>query len=219
MKHLKLVALLLTALLPNVLKIWLLRRRGAKIGRGCKIGVSLINAETINVGDYVFIGHFNILHKLSRLEMGCGSKIGNFNWITGGGAGGIFIGKNSSVRRFHFIEASGSVFIGDNTIVAGRDSLFFTHGLTPEDLDDVRPIKIGNWCYIGAACRFLPGSSIGDGTFVGMGSVVTKSHLATYVLLAGNPAAVRKDLPKDSEYFSRTFLRHSNHPNLYNGGD
>lgn len=219
MKYLKIACLILFALLPSVLKIWCLRLYGAKIGKGCKIGISIISAKQIDIGDYVLIGHLNLIYRLNKLSMGSGSKIDSFNWITGGSIGDLYIGNNSSIRRFHFIEASGSMFMGNNTIVAGRSSLFFTHGLTPDNLNDVRSIKIGNWCYIGAACRFLPGASIGNGTFVGMGAVVTKQYDATYVLLAGNPARVRKEFSKDSLYFNRPFLRHSSHSEMYDGGE
>ena len=206
------------AILPNALKIWLMRSRGARIGRGCKIGISIIDAKNVDIGEYVSIGNFNLIYKLNTLRMESGSKIDSFNWITGAKTGDFRIGKNSSIRRFHFFEGSGSLSIGDNSIVAGRSSLFFTHGLTPSNLDDIRPISIGNWCYIGAASRFLPGASIGDGTFVGMGSVVTKPHASTFVLLAGNPAVVRKELSSESPYFNRPFLRHASHPASYGGG-
>lgn len=219
MKYLKTSFLVMLAPLPSTLKIWLLRLYGAKIGKGCRIGISILAAKQIEIGDYVQIGHFNLIYKLNSLKMGSGSRINSFNWITGATVGNLHLGNNISIRRFHFVEASGSMFIGNNTIIAGRNSLFFTHGLTPDNLNDVRPIKIGNWCYIGAACRFLPGVSIGDGTFVGMGSVVTKPHDTTYVLLAGNPANVRKELNKNSTYYNRPFLKHSSHPETYNGGE
>ena len=207
----------LVALLPSALKIALLRARGAKIGRQCRIGLSVIDAESIELGDNVQIASFNLLHRLDRLVMKTGSRMNGFNWITGARTGSFFVGRNSAITRFHFFEASASVFIGDNTIIAGRSSHFFTHGISSTNLDDMRPIHIGPWCYVGTSSRFTPGSAIAEGTFVGMGSVVTKPFDDQYVLLAGAPAAVRRRLSPTDIYFARDFLPHDHHPPGYDG--
>lgn len=207
----------LLLLLPNQVKIWLLRRMGARIGNGCYIGASILDAKEIDLGDAVRIGHFNLVHRLCRLRMGTGSRINDFNWITGANTGGLTVGANSAITRLHFFEASGSIHIEDNSIVAGRSSHFFTHGITPTNLDDVRPIVVGPWCYVGSSSRFVPGSSIARGTFVGMGSVVTRRCEEEYVLIAGAPARVRKKLSPQDPYFSRAFLSHDHHPSGYDG--
>lgn len=206
---------LLIALLPSRPKIWLLRRMGAKIGKGCHIGPSLIQASDIELGDYVHVAGLTLLHRLVFLKIGDGANIGRFNWITGAGTGEFVLGHHSAVTRFHFVEASGSVYIGDNSIVAGRASHFFTHGISPTNLDDVRAIEIGSWSYIGSSARFVPGSGVGDGTFVGMGAVVTKRWTDTYVVVAGNPAAVRKRLSAKDAYFDRPYLPHQHQPRGY----
>lgn len=210
-----LLGALLIAVLPNWSKIWLLRRRGARIGRGCRIGISVIDAREIEIGDYVYIASFSLMHRLASLKVGQGARVGSFNWITGAGQGEFVLGHHSAVTRLHFFEASGSIYIGDNSIVAGRGSHFFTHGISSTNLDDVRPIKIGPWSYVGSSSRFLPGSSIGKGTFVGMGSVVTKQFVQTFVLIAGNPAIVRKHLAATDVYFNRRYLPHDHHPPGY----
>ena len=195
----------------------MLRLLGANIDEGCYIGFTLILASEIMLGNNVRIGHFNLLSRLTMLNLETGSRIGDFNWVTGALAGAFSLGRNSSVRRFHFIEASGGVTIGDNTIIAGRSTQMFTHGLSSTCLDDVRPIHIGDWCYVGAACRFLPGTVIARGTFVGMGSVVTKTFSDEFVLIAGCPATVKKRLSPNDAYFARSFLRHAHHPAGYTG--
>lgn len=204
-------------LIPSMLKILILRLLGAKIGSDCRIGFSYIDVKDLVLGDEVRIGNFNLISKLACLEVKSGGKIGDFNWITGGGLGKMVLGNNTSIRRFHFFEASGNIIIGDNSIVAGRGSLFFTHGLKPDDLDDVRPIIIGDWCYVGASTRFVPGVKIGNFVFIGMGTVVSKTFNDEYILLAGNPSRVVKKIPKNSRYFDRHFLRHAHHSNDYLG--
>ncbi|RYE49964.1 MAG: hypothetical protein EOP21_04900 [Hyphomicrobiales bacterium] len=208
---------LVLAVLPSALKIAALRARGARIGKGCHIGLSVLNARTLVLGDHVRIGHFNLLHGLTDLTMESGSKIEAMNWITGAGKGGLQMGRNSSIRRLHFLEASGSVKIGANSIIAGRNSLFFTHGQAPNNFNDVRPIIIGDWCYIGAATRFLPGSGVSDHSFVAMGAVITTLHKENHVVVGGIPARVLKTIAADAAYYRRDHLNHGHHPDGWSG--
>lgn len=204
--------------LPSLLKIWALRRLGFNIGRDCHIGFSLIDAKNISLGDSVRIESFNIIHRLNNFHINTGGRINGFNWITGARTGSFFVGFNSAITRFHFFEASGSIYIGDNTIIAGRSSHFFTHGISSTNLDDIRSIQVGSWCYVGSSSKFVPGAEIANGTFVGMGSVVTRKFSDEYVLVAGAPAIIRKQLSPDDIYFSRPFLPHDHHPSNYEGG-
>jgi carbonic anhydrase/acetyltransferase-like protein (isoleucine patch superfamily) len=203
--------------MPSFLRIKVLRFCGAKIGVGCFIGMSIIDAKDINIGDHVHIASFNIVHRLASLTMHRGSRMNGFNWITGGAIGYFNVGRNTAITRLHFFEASGGICLGDNTIIAGRNSHFFTHGISSTNLDDVRPIIIGPWCYIGSSSRFVPGSSIGKGTFVGMGAVVSKVILDEYVLVGGVPARVLKRLSADHIYFDRLYLPHDHHPIGFDG--
>ncbi len=213
--HNKLIVAMLVALLPSRAKIWVLRRMGAQIGRGCHIGLSVIHSERIDIGSNVRIASFNLLHRLTSLAIGSGARLNGFNWITGAGSGEFVLGHHSAVTRLHFFEASGSIYIGDNSIIAGRGSHFFTHGISSTNLDDVRPIEIGPWCYIGSSCRFVPGSGVCKGTFVGMGAVVTRAFKEPFVLVGGNPAQVKKQLSGSDAYFCRAYLPHDHHPEGY----
>ncbi|MCB0074535.1 MAG: hypothetical protein KDE20_23885 [Caldilineaceae bacterium] len=212
------VIALFIALLPSKWKIVVMRHLGAHIGNDCYIGFSVISSHRISIGDHVQFASFNLIHRLNDLSLGDGSRIGSFNWITGAGTGNFRLGRNSAITRLHFFEASGSIHIGENSIIAGRGTHLFTHGISSTNLDDVRPIAIGPWCYIGSSSRFVPGVSIGRGTFIGMGSVVAKSFDDQFVLVAGNPAQVRKHLSEEDAYFARPFLPHDHHPIGYKGG-
>ena len=206
------------SMLPSSLRIGVMRARGAIIGSDCRLGfLAVVDSRYIEFGDNVQIASFNLLHRLAILKLGHGSRMNGFNWVTGAGSGGLRIGKNSAVTRFHFFEASGNITIDDNSIVAGRGSHFFTHGISSTNLDDVRSITIGAWCYVGSSSRFVPGSGVSRGTFVGMGSVVTRLHREEYVLVAGNPATVRKRLSAGDAYFSRPYLPHDHHLRSYDG--
>lgn len=213
------LASLLMAFLPSALRIAILRARGAKIGRHCYIGMfTLLDARDLTLGDYVQIASFNLLHRLKSLEMGPGSRMNGLNWITGARTGSLVMGANAAITRLHFFEASGDIFVGENTIIAGRGTHFFTHGISSTNLDDVRSINIGPWSYIGSSSRFVPGSGCAEKTFVGMGAVVTKNFEEGHVLIAGNPASIKKRLSAGDAYFLRDFLPHDHHPEGYNGG-
>lgn len=211
------IARLIISVLPSYVKIAVLRALGAKIGRNCYIGLAVVDAKKIEIGDHVRIANFNLIHRLDRLVCSSGSRMNGFNWITGARTGSFFLGKNSAITRLHFFEASASIFIGDNTIIAGRGSHFFTHGISSTNLDDMRPIRIGAWSYVGSSSRFAPGASTADRTFVGIGSVVTKAFDDPLVLLGGSPADIRKHLSPDDAYFARPFLPHDHHPATYDG--
>ncbi len=101
----------IVALLPSGLKILMFRALGAKIGKNCYIGLSLIDAESLELGDCVHIGHFNILRRLNMLRLESGSRLNNFNWITCAGTGMFLLGRNSAITRFHFFEASANIVI------------------------------------------------------------------------------------------------------------
>jgi carbonic anhydrase/acetyltransferase-like protein (isoleucine patch superfamily) len=204
--------------LPSRLKVWFLRKAGHTIGKGCYIGFSFIDARKLVLGDYIYIGHCNLLHGLDELMLDSGSRVTLFNWITGGRKGSFRLGRNSSLSFGHYFEASANIAIGSNTIVAGRYSQFFTHGITPYNLDDRRPIQIGDWCYVGSAVRVPPGITIADHTFVGMGSVITKSFAANYVLVAGAPAEIKREIPASAIFFNRFYHRQPHHPPNYTGG-
>jgi acetyltransferase-like isoleucine patch superfamily enzyme len=55
------------------------------------------------------------------------------------------------------------------------------------------PTRIGARCWLGAHVIVLKGVTIGDGTVIGAGSVVTKS-LPAGVIAVGNPARVLKQI-------------------------
>lgn len=211
----KIIILLTLAIMPSPVKVLILRLRGAKIGKNVKIGLAIINSENIEIGDNVVIGHFNLLWRLKNLQLQSGCAIVGFNWITGATSGSFFVGQNTGITRFHFFESSGDISIGSNTIVAGRGSTFFTHGISSVNLDDIRSITIGDWCYVGSGSKFVPGSGVNTGTFVGMGAVVHKAFTEEYILAAGCPAQIKSRLSQNDTYFNRTHLPQAHHPSDY----
>jgi acetyltransferase-like isoleucine patch superfamily enzyme len=91
----------------------------------------------------------------------------------------------------------GGIYIGDYTQVAPNVVIVSAN----HDLYDTRkhidePVKIGNYCWLGAGCKIMPGVQLGDFTIVGAGAVVTKSFEEGYCVIGGIPAIKIKDLDR-----------------------
>lgn len=105
----------------------------------------------------------------------------------------IEIGKNTSIGYNNFIFASNKITIGDNCMIAPFvyivDSNHGTDRGTPmnQQANVTAPIKIGSDVWIGSHCTILKGITIGDGSIVAAGSVVTKD-VEPYSIVGGVPA-------------------------------
>ncbi|KAF8714513.1 Maltose acetyltransferase, partial [Rhizoctonia solani] len=90
------------------------------------------------------------------------------------------------------------ITIGERTLIGPNVQIYTpVHPLKPEERNGLKgaewakPIKIGKDCWIGGAAIICPGVTIGDGSTVGAGSVVTKD-VEPRCLVAGNPARLIK---------------------------
>ncbi|WGV27608.1 acyltransferase [Halotia branconii] len=204
----------LVALLPSKLKILVLKMMGHEIGKNVYIGMSILNIKKITLKDDVRIKNFNYLKNLSHLTMMEKSAIdGSFNWFTASkthdygqeGFGCITIGERTRILSRHYLDLQEQIIIGKKCLIAGSSSSFYTHTIIadPDYRETNKPIIIGDYCYIASHCILLPGAGIGSFTLVGAGSVITKNFLdKNYVLVAGNPANVKKSYPKDAKFFT-----------------
>jgi len=101
----------------------------------------------------------------------------------------VFIGERTSIVSYE------SISIGRLTMISHGCSLIDSnHGTkvgTPmrEQPGFPAPVVIGEDCWLGAGVIVLPGVTIGNGTIVGAGSVVTRT-LPANVMAAGVPARV-----------------------------
>jgi acetyltransferase-like isoleucine patch superfamily enzyme len=89
------------------------------------------------------------------------------------------------------------ISIGKNTAISWNtniiDGNFHELIVAGQPRSRTRPLQIGNHVWIGTGA-IIAGASIGDGTVVGAGSVVT-SDMPSKVLVTGNPArVVREDV-------------------------
>ena len=163
------------------------------------------------MGENTYIGPGNIFKGVSKLTMKKGSRINRWNYFTSTPAlkAHLRLGKRTSISMRHYFDLSGDIIIKEDTIIAGVRSTFLTHSKGIDQIDYIKPIEIGNWCYIGSNSSFVPGAKIGDNCFLGMGSVVTKDcSKITFSLLAGAPAIVKKEISAECSYFQQKELIH-----------
>lgn len=88
-----------------------------------------------------------------------------------------------------------NVGIGANTTIVDTDfhpTNAQIRRLTPNE-GRTAPVVIEDDVFIGTNCLILKGVTIGKGSVVGAGSVVTK-NVPPYVIVAGNPAGVVKNM-------------------------
>jgi acetyltransferase-like isoleucine patch superfamily enzyme len=215
-------------LFPSVLKRPLYRLLfGYRIGRGVRIGVSLLDAAHVELGDFTEIGHLNLVWRVDRLITGPHAQIGVLNVIRGGER--VQLGAYATVLRLnvlnaipdhdcttrprsvlelgagaiivsgHRLDFTDQVSIGRNVIVGGRNSSLWTH-----NRQQTAPIVIGDFCYLGSEVRLAPGARLPERCILGLGSVLSGEIRETGSLVGGVPARVIRPLsPEDDVLIHR----------------
>lgn len=159
---------------------------GARVGFGTIIDCRSLTAPSVRIGRFnTFIGPMDV-----RLGPGC--QIGDRNTFVCSTWAideprflrSLDIGRNCLITGLHFFDVTGAIRIGDGSWFAGRASEVWTHGAGGFAAD----VVIGRCSYVGSSCRFAPGSAVGDGCLVAMGSVVTSAIMADDALIGGVPA-------------------------------
>jgi acetyltransferase-like isoleucine patch superfamily enzyme len=95
-----------------------------------------------------------------------------------------------------YIQGFGKIRIGDYTQI-GPNVGIISSNHNPYDNRhhlEAKPIRIGEYCWIGMGAIILPGVTLGDFTIVGAGAIVTKSFSEGYCIIAGNPAKLIRQL-------------------------
>jgi acetyltransferase-like isoleucine patch superfamily enzyme len=107
----------------------------------------------------------------------------------------IGVGTAPGLSSGCYIQGIGKLEIGDYTIIAPNVGIITAnHDLYDYTVHQSSFVKIGKYCWIGMNAVILPGVTLGDHTVVAAGSVVTKSFVEGYCVIAGNPAKLMKTL-------------------------
>ena len=153
--------------------IW--RALARKFGNGVRIGsgVGFKHLETFEVGDGVFIGAQAYIQ-------------GRFDGVTKIGEH-VWIGPQAYMDARH-LTLGDHVGWGPGAKVLGS-----SHTGLPADQPiietamEIRPVHVEDWADIGTGAILLPGVTIGKGSIVGAGAVVTHD-VAPFSIVAGVPA-------------------------------
>jgi acetyltransferase-like isoleucine patch superfamily enzyme len=220
MKKIRFAILVCLAFMPSFLKKFIYRLLlGYKIGKNVKIGLSIIDAQNVEIGDNVHIGHFNLFVNIKSILIGEGSAIGHLNIFRGGTIqlgryveilrqneinaipipiaanevdSTFIMGDGGTISTGHKIDFTDRVTFGKLVILGGRNSSLWTH-----NRQNTKPIHIGDYCYLGSEIRITPGGEIAPRCIVGIGAVITKKFTEEYKFIAGVPAKVINDLSEE----------------------
>jgi len=135
----------------------------------------IIGIEHIVFGRNVIIDDFVLIYAKNKIIIGNNVHIGCFASITGG--------ELCEIGDFSAISQGCRILTGTDDF----KDWGFGNSTIPEKYRNTKraPIRIGRFCIIGANSVVLPGITIGEGTTVGAGSVVTRD-LEPWGVYVGN---------------------------------
>ena len=144
-----------------------------RIGRGVRV---LKKQGRIAIGDKVQ------LHR--QVKLSC--------WGAAGQAA-LSIGSGTAVGDRTEIHCGGQVTIGKDCNISWDCCIMDRdyHKLE-SDTEVIRPVTIGDHCWIGCNSIILKGVTLGEGAVVAAGSVVTKD-VPAHAIVGGNPAKVIRE--------------------------
>ena len=116
--------------------------------------------ESLEIEDYVFIGHFNFIEASNNIRIGEGCQITNYVSITSHSS-------HISIRLY------GRQYINE------KNHIGYVKG----------PIKIGKYCFIGPHSLILPNTSIGNACLIHPYSKV-QGDFPDFSIIAGDPAKI-----------------------------
>jgi acetyltransferase-like isoleucine patch superfamily enzyme len=154
-----------------------LRALAKKFGDGISIGrnVSFVHPETMEIGDGVFIGDQTIIQ--GRFDGHC--VIGNGAWI---GPQSYFDARDLAIGD--------DVGWGPGAKVLGSQHTGEPCNVPIVQTDlRIEPVRIEPWADVGVNAIILPGVTVGRGSIVGAGAVVTE-NVPEFAKVAGVPARV-----------------------------
>lgn len=218
-KLMRTVFLLLTMFLPWFVKRRLLSRvLGFRLASDSRIGWSWLGMKSLEMAEGSRIGHFNVFKGVDRVALEPFSAIGRMNLFTAVPTANtrhfrhlaerrteFILGRHARVTMRHLFDCNESITVGEFTTIAGYHSQFLTHSIDVVACrQDAHPVSIGRYCFIGTRCLMLGGSVVPDYSVVAAGAVVRTAFSESHSLYAGVPATLRKKMPADTKYWTRT---------------
>jgi acetyltransferase-like isoleucine patch superfamily enzyme len=152
--------------------------------------VNCLATEGIQLGNRVTIGKYAVIRPSN---------------LYGGAIGaGLIMGDHSNIGPFAYVGCSGLIRIGNNVMISPRVSLYAeNHVIAGIDIPmkeqgvTQKGIVIEDDCWIAANSIILDGVTVGRGSVVAAGAVVTRD-VPPYSVVAGVPATIIKSRKNNS---------------------
>lgn len=135
----------------------------------------------------------------NKIILNAGVNLRSATIIIRGSHCSISIGKNTTFGGIRIVNVGKecAITIGEGCLFADHIELWAsdTHPIYNDKLEIINleeSIIIGNKVWVGSHVKILKGISIGDGSVIGMGTIVTKD-IPSHVISAGNPNRTIKE--------------------------
>jgi acetyltransferase-like isoleucine patch superfamily enzyme len=141
------------------------------------------------------------------IELGprAGVHLGCYWWFYGPGQirrTGASLGANSRINRDCMIDVRGGVTIGDNVSISPQVAISTAahSAIDPAFRVEIRPVTIEDNVWIGMRATILGGVTLGRGSVVAAGAVVTKD-VPPLTIVAGVPARPVGIRPEEASHY------------------
>jgi len=175
----------------------------ARQGKTCSVykDVDIIGGKSIEIGDNVKINRGTCLNGKacnSKICLGNGTVLerGVYIKVTGSGNCHIEIGENARVGAYTCMADPGHIKIGQSCLISSHVGIYANQHTFANSNQETRQqgftaegIVIENDCWLGTGVKVMHGVTIGRGSVVGAGAVVTKD-LPPYSVAVGVPVKV-----------------------------
>lgn len=187
----------------SYLRLFIASRGVVFAGRGVTIQFS----HQVSAGKSLILEDYVLIQALSKQGVVLGdhvtiarSAVLSCTGVIANKGVGIKIGNNSAVGAFSFLGGQGGIVIGSDVIMGPQVKIFSENHNYDDPHQPIRKqgvsrlgVTIEDNCWIGAGATLLDGVTIGTGSVVAAGAVVTQS-MPAHSLIGGVPAKVIKSL-------------------------
>ena len=156
----------------------------------------IIGLENIQFGKNIIIDDFAFVYAKTPIQIGSHVHIACFASVIGG--------ADLVLEDFVAISHGARILTGTDDF----QDWGFGNSTVPEEFRNAtrKPIRISQFCVVGANSVVLPGVTIGEGAMVGANSVVTKD-LAPWGIYIGNKKVAERNRSGVLENYQRFVLR------------
>lgn len=155
-------------------------RSGSVIYEGCEIGNNSSIGHNTIIREHTIIGHDTYIGALVMIEGNV--KIGNY------------VGLNAQCHITAFSIIEDYCFFGPGVISTNDKNMNYRR---TEHGKNLIGFHLERFVRVGGGVHLLPAVNVGEGSIIGLGSVVTKS-IPPYKVVIGNPARIVKSLKHET---------------------